>query len=75
MEHTHVTPSCHAQQVHKVPDSEFENNLTRFDLPAGAVAYHQDGEMLAAACADGTIKIIQVADQRVRTSDAVQGFE
>lgn len=48
-----------------MPDSQFENNMTRFELPAGAVAYGPDGKLLAAACDDGTIKLIQVADQRV----------
>lgn len=57
------------QQVHKVPDSQFENNVTRFDLPTGAVAYGPDGKLLAAACDDGTIKLVEVADKRVWASD------
>ena len=52
-------------QAHKVPESEFENNLTRFDVPVSALAYGPDGKMLAAACEDGVMKLVQVADQRV----------
>jgi Anaphase-promoting complex subunit 4 WD40 domain len=48
-----------------VPESEFENNLTRFDVPVSALAYGPDGKMLAAACEDGMMKLVQVADQRV----------
>lgn len=48
-----------------MPESEFESNLTRFELPASAVAYGPDGKLLAAACEDGTISLIEVADQRV----------
>lgn len=55
-------------QAHKVPESEFENNLTRFDVPVSALAYGPDGKMLAAACEDGMMKLVQVADQRVGCS-------
>jgi Anaphase-promoting complex subunit 4 WD40 domain len=53
-----------------VPDSEFDTNLTRFDVPVSALAYGPDGKMLVAACEDGTLKLVQVAGQRVRCSPA-----
>ncbi len=53
-------------QVHKVPASEFDNNLTRFEVPCRAVAYSPDGRLLAAGCDDGTIKLIDVGTQHVR---------
>ena len=66
---TPMTCACrNLPQVHLVPSCEFESNLTRFELPAAAVAYSTDGGSLATGSEDGSIKLIDTVEKRVRVS-------
>ncbi|KAK9868467.1 hypothetical protein WJX84_006627 [Apatococcus fuscideae] len=65
-------------KAYKLPSGEFSSVATRFNLPVRAVAFSPSGSTLAAAGDDDTIKVINLANEKViravRTTPYTRGL-